>query len=205
MKARYITIIILLSFLTSCNKDAIPTNEDKNPNLEPISSGDVVRHTYYTLAYSENDEQTYWVFYKLTPELINGTQERTEDFRADPMVSTLSASLDDYKGSGYDRGHLCPAADMTLNYTSMSESFYLSNISPQVAGFNRVIWSTLEDRVRKWAIHYSEIYVVTGGILNNKIGTIGVNQVTVPSSFYKIVYTEKNGMIGLILSNHASS
>jgi endonuclease G, mitochondrial len=85
----------------------------------------------------------------LTPELINGSQDRTDDFRPDPAVSTASASLNAYKGSGYDRGHLCPAADMKLNQTSMSETFFLSNMSPQVEGFNRGIWSTLEDQVRE--------------------------------------------------------
>jgi endonuclease G len=64
-------------------------------------------------------------------------------------VLACSTTLEDYKGSGYDRGHLCPAADMTLNKTSMSETFYLSNMSPQMPGFKLGKWSTLEDQVRK--------------------------------------------------------
>lgn len=199
-------ILLLFSFLfisLSCTKD-----KDIEPtigSLEPVSSGEIVKHTYYTLSYSEENEQAFWVFYELTPQLINGTQSRTDDFRADPMVSTGSASLADYSGSGYDRGHLCPAADMTLNKTSMSETFYLSNMSPQLAGFNRGIWSSLEEQVRKWALDYSKLYVVTGPIFKDNIASIGTNKVTVPGYFYKVLYDGKNRMIGFILPNASSS
>ena len=197
--------IFLLAFyilLISCKSDDI---QPTNTSLEPLSKGEIIKHPYYTLAYSEADEQAYWVFYHLTPELINGTQSRTDDFRADPLVSTGSASLDDYKGSGYDRGHLCPAADMTLNKTSMSESFYLSNMSPQNPSFNRGIWSKLEDRVRQWVGEYGDLYVVSAGILTDKLGVIGADEVTIPKSYYKVIYSEKNGMIALILPNQGST
>lgn len=185
-------------------------SEDVQPsatgNFEPKSSGEIVKHTYYSLAYSEDDEQAYWVFYQLTPELINGTQSRTDDFRADPLVGSGSASLADYAGSGYDRGHLCPAADMTLNKTSMSETFFLSNMSPQVAGFNRGIWSTVEDQVRKWALEFNGLDVATGPIFKDNLGTIGINQVTVPGYYYKVLYSEKKKiMLGLILQNKSGS
>lgn len=197
--------IFLLAFyvlLISCKSDDI---QPTNTSLEPLSKGEIIKHTYYTLAYSEADEQAYWVYYHLTPELINGTQTRTDDFRADPLVSTGSASLDDYKGSGYDRGHLCPAADMTLNKTSMSESFYLSNMSPQNPSFNRGIWSKLEVRVRQWVGEYGDLYVVSAGVLTDKLGAIGTDEVTVPKSYYKVIYSEKNGMIALILPNQGST
>lgn len=199
-------ILLLVSFLflsLSCTKD-----KDIEPtigSLEPVSSGEIVKHTYYTLSYSEENEQAYWVYYELTPQLINGTQSRTDDFRADPMVSTGSASLADYSGSGYDRGHLCPAADMTLTKTSMSETFYLSNMSPQLAGFNRGIWSSLEDQVRKWALEYSKLYIATGPIFKDNIASIGANKVTVPGYFYKVLYDGKSRMIGFILPNASSS
>lgn len=204
MILKYFSIAIFIVLLFSCRKDENPINTNPT-SLEPISKGEIVKHTYYTLAYSEADEQAYWVYYHLTPELINGTQTRTDDFRADPLVSTGSASLADYSGSGYDRGHLCPAADMTLNKTSMSETFYLSNMSPQNPSFNRGIWSTLEDRVRKWVSEYGDLYVVSAGILTDKIGSIGVNEVTIPKSFYKVIYSPKNGMIALILPNQGSN
>jgi len=93
---------------------------------------------------------------------------------------------------------------MTQNKTAMSESFFLSNMSPQTAGFNRGIWSVAESQVRKWALQYGDLYVVTGPIFKNNIGTIGANEVTVPGYYYKIVFDGNDKMIGLILP-HASS
>jgi endonuclease G len=199
-------IIFLLFFILSisCKSDS-DVQPIQDQSLEPKSNGEIVKHAFYTLAYSEENEQAYWVYYELTPELINGVQSRTDDFRPDPLVSTGSASLADYSGSGYDRGHLCPAADMKLNKIAMSETFYLSNMSPQVAGFNRGIWSKMEDQVRKWALEYSKLYVVTGPIFKDNIGVIGVNKVTVPGYYYKVIYDGKNRMIGLILPNASSS
>ena len=94
------------------------------------------------------------------------------------MISSISAQLEDYRGSGYDRGHLCPAGDMKLNRTSMSESFLLSNMSPQERSFNRGIWKKVETKVRKWAITEGRIYVVTRGVLTSNKGKIGSNGVS---------------------------
>ncbi|MGQ8336282.1 DNA/RNA non-specific endonuclease [Sunxiuqinia sp. A32] len=196
--------LFLIFIVFSCKTKEPIVEEIQDVDLHPISSGEVIEHTYYSLSYSENDEQAYWVFYHLTPELINGTEERTDDFREDPLVSTGSATLDDYKYSGYDRGHLCPAADMKLDNTSMSESFFLSNMSPQNPSFNRGIWSKLESQVRDWAIEYNGIYVATGPILNANLGTIGDNEVSIPSKYYKVIYDEENGMIALLLANEGS-
>ena len=201
---KYLLWSILIFALSCKTSEEIP--QKGIGNLEPVSKGEIVKHTYYSLAYSEDDEQAYWVYYHLIPELINGTQSRTDDFRADPLVSTGSASLADYTGSGYDRGHLCPAADMSLNKTSMSESFFLSNMSPQVSGFNRGIWSTVEDQVRKWAIEFDGLDVATGPIFKDNIGSIGIDQVTVPGYYYKVLYSEKKQiMIGLILPNKSGT
>jgi len=92
--------------------------------------GQIIKHKYYTLSYSEKDEQAEWVAYKLTPSFL-GKIKRKNNFRIDPLVSTGLADLKDYKISGYDRGHLVPAKSMSLNKTSMSESFFMSNMSPQ--------------------------------------------------------------------------
>ncbi|BBE16273.1 endonuclease [Aquipluma nitroreducens] len=203
MKKIILLLFIILSI--SCKSDS-EIHPNDNVSLEPKFRGEIIKHTYYTLAYSEENEQAYWVYYQLTPDLINGNQTRTDDFRADPAVTTGSATLEDYKGSGYDRGHLCPAADMTLNKMSMSETFYLSNMSPQVPGFNRGKWSTLEDQVRTWALAFDGLDVATGPIFKDNIGTIGVDKVTVPGYYYKVLYSEsKKIMLGLILPNASSS
>jgi len=133
---------------------------------------------------------------------------RTNDFREDYKVKTGSASLLDYKGSGYDRGHLAPAADFKWSSTAMSESFFMSNMSPQHPSFNRGIWKKLEGSVRNWADDNSEIYVVTGPILTSSNSTIGYNGVSIPNYYYKVILDyhepELKG-IGFILPNQKSS
>lgn len=169
--------------------------------LPTSSTGEIIEHTYFTLSYSKEHLQAEWVYYILTPELVKGSATRTNDFRPDPTVS-VSANLTDYRGSGYDRGHLCPAADMKLNHTSMSETFYLSNMSPQHPSFNRGIWSNLEAVVRSWALELGEVYVVTGAVLSSSNGNIGNSEVTVPNYYYKVIYDPlEPKMIGFILPN----
>lgn len=123
MKYKITIIIFLICF---CSTNLFPQEL-----LPSSTTGQIIKHTYYTLSYSEPNEQAEWVYYELTPVLIRGKQSRTDDYRPDSTITIISAQLDDYRGSGYDRGHLCPAGDMKLNHTSMSESFYLSNCSPQ--------------------------------------------------------------------------
>ena len=168
----------------------------------PRSSGEVIKHTYYALSYNETHEQANWVHYKLDPTFLNGRSPRKNNFREDPDVSSYSATLNDYKGSGYDRGHLAPAGDMKFNSIAMSESFFMSNISPQRPEFNRGIWRRLESLVRAWGKRF-EIYVSTAGVLNLEgHGTIGRNKVKIPSKYYKVIYApEKNIMIGFLMTN----
>jgi len=163
---------------------------DDDANYLPTSTtGDVVRHKYYTLSYSENDEQAEWVAYVLTRKRLQMEwQDRPDLFESDPLVRTGSATLSDYRGSGYDRGHLAPAADMAFNTTAITETFYLSNISPQVRDFNHGVWKELEELSRDWAIKFNKLYVVTGPILKDGgKGEIGANRVTVPTAYYKIL------------------
>lgn len=124
------------------------------------------------------------------------------------MVRTGSAELSDYRGSGYDRGHLAPAADMKWSPTAMSESFYMSNMSPQRPRFNRGMWKRLEEKVRTWATESEEIYVVTGPVLSDNLPTIGANQVAVPEYYYKVILDFKEPElkgIGFILANQSST
>lgn len=206
-------ILFLVIFLFSCTKESastfVQTNQGNPVSLLPSTNkGYIINHTYYSLSYSDANRQAEWVFYNLTPEQINGTQARTDDFRADVLVKNNPVKSTDYTGSGYDRGHLCPAADMSLNLTSMSETFYMSNMTPQNPSFNRGIWSTLEDKVRSWAIEKNGVYVATGPILNNNCGAISNGTITVPCSFYKIVYKDTGAdkiAVAFILNNQGST
>jgi endonuclease G len=167
----------------------------------PASNGELVHHTYYSLSYSEQHEQAEWVFYEIKKERILGLVSRTDNFRNDYKINTNSATLLDYRGSGYDRGHLAPAADFSFNTTAMSESFYMSNISPQNPSFNRGIWKELESLARKWG-NNSSIYVVTGPLLDDYSSTIGINNVCVPEYYYKVIYDPlEKKMISFILPN----
>lgn len=171
-------------------------------NLKPKSKGQLVNHSFFSLSYDESHEQSEWVYYLLTSDMINGNYQRTENFRIDNKIITGSASKTDYYKSGYDRGHLAPAGDMKISSISMSESFLLSNISPQNPSFNRGGWKKLESQIRSWVLSEGEMYVVTGPILTDSFESIGSNSVTVPSYFYKIVYSKPhNKMIGIVMPN----
>ena len=173
----------------------------------PVPSIDLIRHSYYSLSYNEKYEQANWVYYTLTDKMVSGGgQERSNKFKADMMVPSGSAKSSDYTKSGYDRGHLCPAADMGFSPASMEESFLMSNISPQAPDFNRGIWKELETEVRKWAKKEHKIYVVTGPVFKDNKGTIGADQVLVPGYFFKIIYEETGEpkMIAFVFPNRKS-
>jgi len=135
-----------------------------------------------------------WVAYRLTSEYLAGKTPRGSDFRTDDSFKPHQrAELEDYKASGYDRGHLAPAGDMKRTRQAMSESFYLSNMAPQVgAGFNRGIWEELEKKVRHWALRRREVWVFTGPAFRETQGEmrfllIGPHRVAVPTHFFKIL------------------
>lgn len=155
------------------------------PALKPGQK--LIRKSGFTLVYNERFEQAEWVAYELTAQETQSAYARTDKFMSDPAVRTESAAPNDYKGSGYDRGHLAPAGDMGWSYQSMAESFYMSNMSPQTPGFNRGIWKRLEELVRTWAVAYGAVSVVTAGILEDGLTTIGYSQVAVPNYYYKVI------------------
>ncbi|MBK5200722.1 MAG: DNA/RNA non-specific endonuclease [Spirochaetaceae bacterium] len=181
------------------------------PNLElpkPVKGEQIVAHTDYVLSYNEEFEQPSYVAYELDSNEIYGPAKRKNNFKADPSITTGSATLDDYKNSGYDRGHLCPAADQEESDKAMSDSFYMSNMSPQAPDFNRKIWADLEGTVRTFADTNGKIYITTGPILTDgPYKTIGKNEVAVPNYYYKVIldYTEPEiKSIGFILPNEGS-
>jgi endonuclease G, mitochondrial len=157
--------------------------------LPAIGSNDqLVRRVGYTLKYVEKYEQPAWVAYILQADQIEGGEERENQFMPDPVVQSGTAVTADYTRSGYDRGHLAPAADFKNSYQVMKETFYMSNISPQEPQFNRGIWLELEKLVRAWAYKYQKVYVVTGPVLKPGLPTIGrLNKVAVPQQFYKVI------------------
>ncbi len=179
----------------------------------PASTGadrlQLVEHTGFSLGYNERYEQASWVAYPLVREQVLGQGSRDRFFNPDPKVKTGSALFSDYTRSGYDRGHLAPAADFKHSEGQMRETFYMSNISPQDREFNAGIWNDLEKLVRAWANKYEKIYVVTGPVLKPGLKTIGkINKVAVPEQFYKVVlYAEPPYIKGIafLLRNEPAS
>ncbi|MBK9461297.1 MAG: DNA/RNA non-specific endonuclease [Sphingobacteriales bacterium] len=163
-------------------------------NLEQIGLPDpkttdvLVKHAAMIINYDEQHEQARWVAHIITPDIIYGTNGRTNDFRPDKGVKTFSADSIDYWNSGYDRGHLAPSADFRWSYKALSESYYYSNMSPQKPELNRERWSDLESYIRQYVIaNNRQVYVVTGPLLEKDLPTIGKNEVSVPKQYYKVI------------------
>ena len=210
-------VLILILFLVLCymtaGEESASSGEtalrlEKLELPAPVPGEQIIEHTGYTLSYNEEYEVASWVAYELTKDEVLGEGDREDSFKADPAVRTGSAELSDYRKSGYDRGHLAPAADFKWSDEAMSDTFYLSNMTPQTGEFNRGIWADLESVVRTFAYDNEAVYVVTGPVLTDgPYKTIGANRVAVPKRFYKVIldYTEPGlKAIGFVLPNEKS-
>lgn len=171
----------------------------------PGRYGEILCRKGYLIAHDPVRKTPVWVVEHLTTSKANGVLPRKDAFTPDPhLPKGQRAELSDYKNSGYDKGHMAPSADMAWDEEAMAESFYLSNMVPQVGiGMNRGIWKDLEALVRKWAIARGSVYIFTGPIYEGEaIDDIGKNKVAVPTHLYKIVYDEsKAEAISFIMPN----
>lgn len=173
--------------------------KDTNEYFLPTSTtGQIVHHEGYSLSYSEAHEQAEWVAYELKKSHLSSTNHKRPYFEIDDAVKTGAASWRNYKNSGYDRGHLCPAADKRYSKFAHDETFLTSNITPQEHQFNSGIWNKLEQKVRYWARKYDGIFVVTGGVLKGDMKTIGDERVSVPNQFYKVLIDNNTGRTKMI-------
>ncbi len=173
--------------------------QDTNEYFLPTSTtGQIVHHDGYSLSYSEPHEQAEWVAYELKKAHLTNTNFKRPYFEVDNAIKTGAASWKNYKNSGYDRGHLCPAGDRSYSKLAYNETFLTSNISPQEHEFNSGIWNTLEQKVRYWASKYDGVFVVTGGVLKGNMKTIGSEHVAVPNQFYKVLIDVNSVKIKMI-------
>ena len=173
-----------------------------------LRNGVLVEHRHYALSYREDVEQAEWVAYILDREQVVAPRVRRKDwYEEDPAVPTGSATWADYRNSGFDRGHLVPAADRAFSREAMDETFLMSNISPQRHPFNAGIWRELEEQTRDWAVKDRRLYVVSGPLFGDRPERIGANRVAVPEAFFKVLLDlgepEAKG-IGFILPNQVS-
>ena len=165
----------------------------------------------YIVSYNLHHNLPNWVAWELTPDKLVERESRTDKFLPDPdLPEAVAVTTDDYKHSGWDRGHMCPAADNRWDWRAMQESFYMTNICPQNHNLNGGDWKELEDACRGWAQTEGKIYIVCGPILyKQKHETIGhEHRITVPEAFFKVILCPDSRpprAIGFIYKNEAGN
>ena len=217
-KEYWLTIITLLllaiaAFCSTSNSLFVSNNGLKTPQFTKVDShNDIINNSQslhdidipdplkdvseqilyrknYIVSYNKDTKIPNWVAWHLTAEHISGNSKRLGNaFHEDTEVPYPRATNQDYKGSGWSRGHMCPAGDNKWNSDAMYESFLLSNVCPQNQNLNSGVWNQIEMSCRKWAQKYGDIYIITGPILLNKTHeTIGTSNIVVPDAFFKVV------------------
>jgi len=141
----------------------------------------------YVLSYNSSPKVPNWVSWELNTSYL-GTIDRQNDYRPDDTLplNLPQASLADYSGSGYDRGHMCPSADRTLTTTTNSQTFYLTNMVPQAANNNQGPWAALENECRNLVRAGKELFIISGGTFSASSNTVG-SGVVVPDQTFKVI------------------
>ncbi|MBL4654037.1 MAG: DNA/RNA non-specific endonuclease [Flavobacteriales bacterium] len=168
---------------------------------------EIAEHQAMVLGYDEVHEQARWVAHVIMPDIERGNVSRTNDFREDPFVTTGTSVKADYWFSGYDRGHLAPSADFRWSQVALSESYFYSNMAPQLPELNRNKMAELENLLRSYVLSNKEkLYVITGSVLSDDLPKMKnegrKNEVSIPNLFYKAVLDysgdEKRGIAFLL-------
>jgi len=188
--------VVLLSFASLVSANDIDTKCKQHvvygAPVKAEGNNQYLCRTAYAVNYNYVTKVPFYAVEHITVENLVKNAPRKDDFREDPEIPAQHrATLADYTGMGFDRGHVAPAADMTFSAKAMSESFFLSNMMPQVPGNNRGIWKYLEENVRYWVQVKGEVYVITGTLFDAQPKMM--NKVAIPSHVYKIVIDPKSG------------
>lgn len=205
MRCRHFMSALLLVCLALFSVSCVPssaqgTGTDERQGyqyglpLRTTASNDelLIEHTGYVVAFDTRHNIANYVAWTLTADRLAPVVSRKGTrFEQDPQLPTATAAAYyDYKDSGYDRGHLCPAADNTWRLQAMTDCFYMSNICPQIHALNDGVWNDLEMACRRWAQLGDTLHIVAGPLFNdvNKARKIGQShRVPVPDRFYKVV------------------
>ena len=227
-KNSYIFILLMAAVLCIASVVVVNNQSDEEPVAEQPSTTEVdqnvayelprlnnnqpeqiIEHIGYTVSYNPTWLEPNWVAYELTTAETGGEQERSNHFKPDPLVEGDPVETSDYSKSGYDRGHMAPAADMKWSEQAMRESFYMTNICPQLHNLNAGDWKDLEEMARSWAQQYGNIYIACGPIVEAEYPTIGkTHTIAVPAAFYKVFLRQTNNgwtSIGFIMPNKAGN
>lgn len=210
MKRLALNLFLLVAAVCSVSCDPVSTfNTDTlTGSLLDVKTDNIPekRISYEGMEVSFNPEAHIpnWVAWELTADETLGTEPRYDRFMPDKSVRG-SAYSSDYRGSGYDRGHMAPAGDMKWSEKAMRETFYMTNICPQAHKLNAGAWKKLEEKCRQWAVRDSAIYIVCGPVLNDPVDEwIGESEVAVPQRFFKVIlapYANPPRGIGFIMPN----
>lgn len=168
----------------------------KSPVVLPDTANRTLCYDSFAILHSGRSKTPVFVAEKLSrASLANAHEGRTNKFYADSRLrSSERATLEDYKGSGFDRGHMAPAGDMTTAQ-SMAQSFSLANMVPQAPEHNRGTWAkSVEMATRKYAVRtVGDVFVITGPVFIPSIAqspSIGPGHVHVPKYLFKLVYDQ---------------
>lgn len=147
----------------------------------------IKNYSGFIVDFNSDNHTANYVGWNLTSEMVNGTVSRSDNFWHDDSVEGCP-ELSDYRRSGYDRGHLYPAADAKWSQESMDDCFSLANMTPQLHSLNNGAWKTLEEKERLWVQRDGRLVIIAGPIYsstdNLRIGKTGVR---VPSGFFKVI------------------
>lgn len=172
----------------------------------PLSliSEQLMEKSSYIISYNKDTKIPNWVAWHLTAAHTDGDLPRDNGYYEDEEVPLPRATNEDYHGSGWSRGHMCPAGDNKWDSVAMRESNLLTNMCPQHASLNSGLWNRIEQDCRKWAKIHGDLYIVCGPVfLNQEHETIGANKVVVPEAFFKVILClkPKPKAIGFIVRN----
>ena len=164
----------------------------------------ILQRTSFIVSYNQDTKLPNWVAWNLSAEHTDGPYGRLSNFYEDKDVPIPRATPYDYRGSGWSRGHMCPAGDNKWDGVAMFETFSLINVCPQNANLNSGLWNSIEIDCRNWARRFGDVYIVCGPLfMNREHEIIGANQIVVPEAFFKVVLC-LNGVpkgIGFIIRN----
>ncbi len=177
------------------------------PAVEVCDTLRLVQYEAYTLLYNLSHKTPDWVAWELTSEETDGVEERAAKFSVDYSLDFIQGDNNDYRNSGWDRGHMAPAADMKWSETAMKECFYYTNACPQNHNLNNGVWKSLEEMCRSLAKYYGKLWITSGPIYTDyAYGCIGAHRVAVPDAFYKVLLIQWEGDyygIGFVCENKA--
>jgi endonuclease G len=210
MKRIIVSTVLFIGMISAALANGI---DDKCPQFtifgapvsaKPDNAGQYLCRPTYAVRYSYATKTAEYVVEHVTVANISGTAQRKDDFRPDPEVpAQYAAQLSDYAGQPYDRGHMAPAGNATNDANAMSQTFFLTNMVPQVPNNNRGVWKQIETLARTWVSKQGEMYIISGTIYTPQAKAIGKG-VGVPDWLFKIIVDPKaHKVITFMLPNTA--